>query len=112
VSLEKALKALENLGLTKMDAQIYAYLEKKGPHAEKDLLSALKTAKNQLHLSLKNLIDKEMITCSAECSTKYCAIPLEKVLEKFLQTAIKEVEDLQVNRQTILEAWRSANAQS
>lgn len=111
MSLEKALKALESLGLTELDAQVYAYLEKKGPYAEKELSKALEIAENQLRLSLRKLMNKEMITSVNVCSPKYYAIPLEKVLERFLERAVEEVKDLEAKRQSILETWHSANAQ-
>jgi predicted transcriptional regulator len=113
VSLEKALKALESLGLTMMEAQVYIYLEKRGPHDENNLVSTLELTKQQLRPGLKILIKKKMLTTSENsCSTKYYAVPFENVLEKFLKIATKEVKDLKASRQSILDVWRSTNVES
>ena len=108
MSLEKTLKALESLGVTRLDAQVYIYLEKEGTCIENDLLIALNILQNQLRLSLRNLIEKEMITRNTARLTRYSAIPLEKILDEFTEKAVKEVTNLQENKQTILETWRSA----
>ena len=108
MSLELALKALENLGLTGVDAKVYVFLAKKGPHEEKDLANALKLAKTQLHLSLESLLTKGMIIIYPEHSFKYSAIELEKVLEQFLETKKEQAKILRATKRDLLSMWRSS----
>ena len=108
MSLEKALKALASLGLSEVDAKLYVYLAKKGPHGKKDLASAQNLTKHKLCLILDSLLTRGIVLEVPEHSTYY-AVPFEKVLDELLKTSIKEVEDLEAKRQAILDAWHSTN---
>ena len=101
-----ALKALETLGLTGVDAEVYIYLAKKGSHEEKDLANALKLTKSQLRFSLESLLAKGMINTCAEHSVKFSAIELEKVLEQFMRTKKEQTETLRASRSEFLSMWR------
>jgi sugar-specific transcriptional regulator TrmB len=107
VSLELALKALESIGLTGVDAKVYVFLAKKGPHEEKDLANALKLAKPQLRFSLESLLTKGMINTYPEHSVKYSAIELERVLEQFLETKKEQAKILRATRRELLSMWHS-----
>ena len=111
MSLEKALKALASLGLSEVDAKLYVYLAKKGPHGKKDLASAQNLTKHKLCLILDRLATRGIVLAVPEHSTYY-AVPFEKVLDEFLKTSIKEVRDLEAKRQAILDAWHSTNVES
>ena len=108
VSLKLALKALESLGLTGVDAEVYVYLAKRGPHEEKDLASALKIARTQLRLSIEILLTKGMIIAYSEHSVKYSAIELEKVLEQFLVAKKEQAKILRTTKKELLNMWRSS----
>ena len=90
MSLEKALKTLMTLGLSLMDAQVYVYLEKKGPHPEKDLADALKTTDQQLYTSLSSLQEKGFITSTIENQLVFSAVPLEKVIDNIVKAKTEE----------------------
>ncbi len=105
VSLEKALKALTSLGLSEVDAKVYIYLAKKGPHEQEDLANALKLTKHQLCLSIEKLLLKRMVKTTTEQSIKYSAIELEKVLDQFVQSGKKQVKTLQMSSNELLFAW-------
>jgi sugar-specific transcriptional regulator TrmB len=102
-----ALKALKSLGLTDMDAQVYVYLSKKGPHEENDLADALNLTKHQLCLSIDSLLTRGMVSTIPERSTKYFAIPLEKVLDEFMKVTKEQAKALQASRKELLSTWRS-----
>ena len=107
MSLELALKALESLGLTGVEAKVYVFLAKKGPHEEKDLANALKLSKPQIRFSLESLLTKGMINTYPKCSFKYSAIELEKVFEHFIRTKKEEAEILRASRSELLSMWHS-----
>jgi len=94
VSLEKALTALINLGLNPMDAQIYVFLAKKGPHEKSQLANALKTTDKQVCHSLRNLQEKGFVISKTEHQTIFIAVPLEKIIDNVVKTKTKEVQHL------------------
>lgn len=102
-----ALKALKSLGLTDMDAQVYVYQSKKGPHEENDLADALNLTKHQLCLSMESLVTRGMVSTIPERSTKYFAVPLEKVLDEFVKAATEQARALQASRKDLLSNWLS-----
>lgn len=102
MSLEKALKALMNLGLSLVDAQVYVYLSKKGPHAEKDLANALKTTDQQLCRSLRNLQEKGFVTSKTEHQTIFIAVPLEKVIENIVKAKTEETQRIEQDKEHYL----------
>ena len=108
MSLELALKALESLGLTGVEAKVYVFLAKKGPHEEKDLANALKLAKPQLRFSIESLLTKGMINTYPKHSVKYSAIELERVLEQFLETKKEQAKILRTTKKELLSTWRSS----
>ena len=105
VSLEKALKALTNLGLSEVDAKVYIYLAKKGPHEQEDLANALKLTKHQLCLSIERLLSKKMVEITEAHSIKYSAIELEEVLAQLVKSGKEQVKVVQMKSNEFLFAW-------
>lgn len=105
LSLEKALKALTNLGLSEVDAKVYIYLAKKGPHEQEALANALKLTKHQLCLSIERLLSKQMVEITEALSIKYSAIELEKVLDQLVDSGKEQVKVLQLKSNEFLFAW-------
>jgi sugar-specific transcriptional regulator TrmB len=103
------LKTLERLGLTVVDVQVYLYLSKKGPLKVFEIASALKITETQIHLSLNNLVSKEMVHSATKYSAVYTAISFEKVLDEFMRKTEKETEFLQANRNNILSKWTTTD---
>lgn len=90
-----------------MDAQVYVYQSKKGPHEENDLADALNLTKHQLCLSMESLVTRGMVSTIPERSTKYFAVPLEKVLDEFVKAATEQARALQASRKDLLSNWLS-----
>jgi sugar-specific transcriptional regulator TrmB len=90
-----------------VDAKVYVYLAKKGPHDEKDLAKALELTKPQLRFSLESLLTKGMINTYPEHSSRYSAIELEKILEEFLETKKEQAKILRATKRDLLSIWRS-----
>ena len=96
------LDTLVSLGLTRLDAQVYVFLTKKGPQAENYLASAMKITEQQLHLSLKNLHEKGFITSKTENQTVFSAVPLEKVIDNIVKAKTEETQRIQQYRESLL----------
>jgi predicted transcriptional regulator len=92
-----------------MDARAYIYLSKRGPHGLDDLADALKVTNSRLDLSLDNLRTRNMVDCAPDPSGKYYAIPLERVLDEFLNAAKEEAKALQASKDELLRIWRALN---
>lgn len=86
MSLEQIVEALTNLGLKRIDAEIYAYSAKSCPLIIEDLGLALKYSEDQISASLKTLIAKRLMTQNGKI---FYAIPFEKAFE-LLTTLEKE----------------------
>ena len=79
MSQEKTLKNLQELGLSKTEAQIYLLLGKRGPQRAKDIVRALKVNRQRLYETLKELERKNIINSTFEHPTKFSAEPFEKI---------------------------------
>ena len=61
MSRERIIKALEGLGLTQVDAQIYVFLAKEGSHTVREITGELNLQENKVYRSLKDLQNIEIV---------------------------------------------------
>ena len=102
MSLEKALKALMNLGLAQTEARVYIYLAKKGSHAEKDLAKALTISNRHVRQSLNSLQKKGFVTFKTEDRAIYIAVPLERVIDNMVKVKTEAAERLEQDKEKFL----------
>jgi len=107
VSQEKVLRALEELGLTRLDARIYVFLAKKGPKKAKDIDSLLRIAKQQLYPSLKSLQSKGLVNATLERPARFSAVSFEKALDLFAKAKMEEAKSIQRSKDNFLSDWQS-----
>jgi sugar-specific transcriptional regulator TrmB len=107
LSFELVLDTLEGFGLKRMDAQLYAFLAKRGPHRGKDLTSALRITKQQLYPSLKNLQERGIVKSTLKRPATFSAVPIDKVLDTFIKARIEEIQRLIQNKEELLSKWQS-----
>jgi sugar-specific transcriptional regulator TrmB len=82
LSLERIINTLEKLGLTRIDAEVYAYLAKMGPQKLVDLLRALHYNQKQITATLKILVAKELIINDEQI---FSALSFDEALELLIQ---------------------------
>jgi len=82
LSLERVIKALIGFGLTRVDAEVYVYLAKKGPQKAVDLAKALNINKQKIYASLKNLQTKGLVS---KDRTIFSALPFEEALDLLIK---------------------------
>jgi sugar-specific transcriptional regulator TrmB len=111
LSLERVLKTLEGFGLSRIDAEVYVYLAKKGPKKAVELTNALQIAKQQLYPSLKSLKSKGIVTVSLERPALFSAVAFEKVLELLIQIKVEQAKAIKETKKELLDSWRSINWQ-
>ena len=102
MSLERVIKALVSLGLSRVDAEVYVYTAKKGPQSVMDLDNALNYSKNQIYASLRTLIELGLI--NKEGST-YSAIPFEEALESLIKNQREEERLLKETKKKLVKTW-------
>ena len=107
MSLERALDTLVSLGLTRLDAEVYVFLAKKGPHKATDIISALGIPKQQFYNSLRSLKEKGIIIATPERQIQYSANSIEKVLDELVKAKVEQTKALQASRKELLSNWRS-----
>ena len=111
MSLERVLKTLEGFGLSRMDAEVYVSLAKKGPKKGRELANALQVTKQQLYPSLKNLKNKGIVTASLERPASFSAVAFEKVVELLIAIKVEQAEAFKKTKKELMDNWRSINLQ-
>ncbi len=100
-------KALEDLGLTQTDAEIYFLLAREGPQKGRDIAETLGLYKQQLYRSLKRLQKKGMVNASLQRPARFCAMSLEKVVDFLIEAKKKQALALQESKEELLSTWRA-----
>jgi sugar-specific transcriptional regulator TrmB len=107
LSQERVLKTLSDLGLTRLDSQVYIYLAKRGPQKGKEISKALKVQKQQLYRSLKKLQSKAIVSATLEHPARFSAVSFEKVLDLFIRAKLEEAQNIQHDKTELLSSWQA-----
>ena len=107
MSLKRIFKALENLGLSQKEAQIYVFLEKNGAQKNRNIAKALKIRTNELIISLKNLQDKKIVQASTQQTIEFSAVPFEKAIDLLIEVKKEKAQSLQERKMELLVSWQS-----
>ena len=107
MSQEQVLKTLIDLGLTRLDSQVYIYLAKKGPQKGQEISKGLKIQKQQLYRSLKNLQGKGIVESSLKHPAQFSAVSFDKVVDIFVKAKMAEANRIQENKEEILASWKA-----
>ncbi|MFX1301032.1 MAG: helix-turn-helix domain-containing protein [Promethearchaeota archaeon] len=99
MSLERVIKALIGLGLSRSDAEIYVYLAKKGPNKVVALEVALNYDRKKLHTSLKTLQTRGLV---AKEHTTFSALPFEEALDLLIKMEKERAKAVQESREELL----------
>ena len=105
MSLELIFDTLVSFGLKLLEAQIYIFLAKKGPHRGKDIAKALKITKQQLYPALKNLKEKGIVNSTSKRPALFSAEPIEKVLTMFMESRTQEIQSIVQRKEKLLSNW-------
>ena len=108
MSLERVLRLLQDLGLSKDEAEVYVYLAKKGPQTIKILLEDLKKNRDEVVKALKGLEEKQITTRKSKRSTLFLALPFEKLLTNYAKIRVNQAKRIEQTRLSFLADWRDA----
>lgn len=106
MSKERIVKALKGLGLSYIDAQVYVFLAKDGPHSEREIGEILELQERQVHRSLKSLQSVEIVKTVGENPLQYSAVPFEEVIDLFIEVKKEQAKTMQESREELLSSWR------
>jgi sugar-specific transcriptional regulator TrmB len=104
---EQLLRILVDLGIKRLDAEVYLYLATMGPKKGRAVSNELKINKTQLYRSLKELQSKGMVNSSSEHPTHFSAILFDEVLDLLIKTKKEQAKSLQASKEELLSTWRS-----
>ena len=104
MSLERVIKALVGLGLTRLEAEVYVYTAKKGPQTVMDLFKALNYSKHQISTGLKTLATKELIT---KDGSMFSAITFEEALELLINREKKQAKSIEESKKELIVNWNN-----
>lgn len=107
MSREWVLKTLIGLELSEVEAEVYFFLAQAGPVKGRDIANARGLYKQQVYRSLKSLRAKGMVNATLEHPARFSAVPLEKVLDRFMKAKTEQAKNLQASRDELLSTWRS-----
>lgn len=105
MSLNRIIKTLENFGLTRIDAEVYVYLAKKGPLMVDEVAIALKLNKQKLWSTLRNLQNKGIVTKSH--LAVFSAMNFEDFLNFYIKLNVEKAQILDKSKEELLTSWRS-----
>jgi sugar-specific transcriptional regulator TrmB len=105
MSKDWILKTLIDIGLRRLDAEVYVFLVTHGPIKRKKLATTLTLSNQQLYRSLKNLQIRGMITTTEKRPCQFSAVPFEKVLDLLSMKKEGQAKALEKVRQDLLESW-------
>jgi sugar-specific transcriptional regulator TrmB len=101
------MKTLVDLGLTRLDSQVYIYLSKRGPQKGKEISKALKVEKQPLYRSLKKLQSKAIVSATLERPARFSAVSFEEVLDLFIRAKLEEAQNIQHDKTQLLSSWQA-----
>ena len=107
MSQENITNKLIEYGLTKTEATIFVLLAKKGPLKAKDIINYLKSSKQQVYPSLKNLQKKGIVCATLEYPAKFSSIQFEKAIDLFSKAKMEEAKGIEKNKTILLEDWKT-----
>jgi HTH-type transcriptional regulator, sugar sensing transcriptional regulator len=101
------IKILENLGFSRVDAEVYVYLAKTGPKEGKDLTIGLRMAKQQLYQVLRNLKEKGVVTSSTDHPALFSALDFEELLRLYINLNKQQAKGIEETKKELLESWKN-----
>ena len=106
MSKERIVKALEQLGLSNTDTQIFLFLAKNGPHEMREIALALNLHEKKVHTSLKDLQGKSIIKASIQHPLEFMAVPFKEVIDLFIEIKREQAKAIQKNKEELISNWR------
>jgi predicted transcriptional regulator len=107
MSRERIIKALKVLGLSNIDTRVYVLLARDGPHKIEEIASALNQHERNIHKSLRDLQNINIVKASIEYPFEFIAVPFKEVINLIIEVKKEQAKTLQASKDELLSTWRS-----
>ena len=91
---------LEGIGFSEQEARVYIFLVKGGPMKAKEVAQAVKLNKVMAYRYLRKLQSQGIIESSLDNPAFFKAVPVEKVVEMFVEAKETEARDIKNRKET------------
>lgn len=106
MSLERVITALECLGLSRLESEVYVYLAKAGPIKARDLEFGLRLSKQELYPVLKSLKQKGIVKSKQEHVELFYALAFEEVLNQFINLGTEQTKVIRETKKELINSWK------
>jgi predicted transcriptional regulator len=107
MSQKRIINALEGLGLSNVDVEVYIFLANNGPHTERELVEKLKTKESKIHHSLKSLQNIEIVKTTREYPEEYYVLTFEQVIDLFIEVKKEQTKTIKDRKKELLSSWKT-----
>ena len=102
--LERIIEALVGLGFTRLDAETYVYLAKKGPNTITILTKSLISNRLEIKRTLNNLQTKGLVI---KKGILFSSIPFEEALALLIELKKEQAEAMSESKEKLLVTWET-----
>ncbi len=111
MSLERVLRTLESLGLSRVESEVYVYLAKAGPSKADQLAAGLRMTNRQVYPVLKGLKKKKLVVSKREQTRTFSAIAFEELLNLFVKLGTEKTVIIRETKQELADSWQEITSQ-
>lgn len=105
-ALRKVNSTLKRFNLSKNEVRVYLYLARFGAQKALTIAQALDIHRTEVYKILNGLESQGLVSRILERPLRFMAVPLEKVLNNFIEDRRRRVIQLEKSRDNLLDVWR------
>jgi sugar-specific transcriptional regulator TrmB/CBS domain-containing protein len=110
MSEKELTKFLQALGLSKKETEVYMFLAGSGVQSASFAAKRLKMERVQAYRTFKKMQERGFIEATLERPARFTVVPLETLLESFINAKKTEINSLNEQKQSLLASWRTIRA--
>lgn len=103
--LKRIINTLTGFGLSDREVKVYLFLARFGTQKALTITKSLDIHRTEVYKILDNLESQGLVSRILERPLRFKAMPLEKVLNKFIEGKRRRVHQLENNRDKVLDIW-------
>jgi len=105
-ALRRVNSTLKRFNLSKNEVRVYLYLARFGAQKALTIAQALDIHRTEVYKILNGLESQGLVKRILERPLRFMAVPLEKVLNNFIEDRRRRVLQLEKSRDLLLDVWR------
>jgi len=111
LSAKNIKEFLQTLGLSKREIEVYILLVKSGAQSISFVSKRLKIDRVQTYRTLRRLKEKGLAEATLEKPTRFSVVPLDTLIESYIETKRNEVSNLEDQKDDLINSWKSLSIQ-